>query len=62
MSRLADFARSLQPGRDRELAADLSAQRRRAPRQSIPRTARKGQAWEDEDRARDRRGGWHRLR
>lgn len=57
---LRDFARSLRPGDDRQLAADLSAQRRRNNRRSVPRAARAGQAWEDADRAQDRRGGWYR--
>lgn len=62
MGRLSRLARSLQPGRDRELADDLSAQRRAAHRQSVPHAAHEGQTWEDEDRARDRRGGWYRRR
>lgn len=58
---LRDFARSLRPGNDQQLAADLSAQRRQSHRRSgAARAARKGQAWEDRDRAQERRGGWYR--
>ncbi|MEU9921892.1 hypothetical protein AB0H51_11445 [Streptomyces griseoluteus] len=58
MSRLGDFARSLKPGNDKELAADLSASRRASHRRTgAARAARQGQKWEDADRARDRRGG-----
>jgi hypothetical protein len=59
---LRDFARSLRPGNDAQLADQLSQQRRTAHRQSVPSTARQGQAWEDHDRANDRRGGWYRNR
>lgn len=55
---LRDFARSLKPGNDRQLAADLSAQRRAAHRRNVTKVARQGQAWEDKDRANDRKGGW----
>lgn len=58
MSLLGNFARSLKPGNDRELAADLSAQNRAGHRRSVPKAAREGQAWEDKDRANDRKGGW----
>ena len=54
-------------GNDRKLAAEKYAghksasdaaaeQRRRGHRRNIGRTAAQGQAWEDRDRARDRRG------
>lgn len=62
MGRLSDFARSLRPGNDRELAANLSTQRRAAHRRSVQSAARAGQTWEDRDRAQDRRGGWYRTR
>ncbi|SDM46961.1 hypothetical protein SAMN04487981_101623 [Streptomyces sp. cf386] len=52
------FLRSLLPGNDRQLAADLSTQRRRNHRRSVGKAAAEGQAWEDADRQRDRRGGW----
>ncbi|MFF5029230.1 hypothetical protein ACFY2J_34105 [Streptomyces collinus] len=55
---LRDIARSLKPGNDRELADDLSTQRRAAHRRSVPSTAQAGQDWEDTDRAKDRKGGW----
>ncbi|MER5213683.1 hypothetical protein ABT063_24705 [Streptomyces sp. NPDC002838] len=54
--RLGNFLRSLAPGDDTQLAADLSTQRRAGHRRSIPEAAAEGQAWEDADRARDRRG------
>lgn len=57
---LRDFARSLRPGNDRQLAADLSAQRRVRHRRNLGKTARAGQAWEDRDRTQDRNGGWYR--
>jgi hypothetical protein len=62
MSRLGDFARSLRPGNDAELAANLNAQashqRRRGHRNGgATRAAREGQAWEDADRQRDRNRG-----
>jgi hypothetical protein len=52
-----DFARSLRPGRDDQLAQELSTARRKGHRRSIARAAAEGQAWEDSDRQRDRRGG-----
>ncbi|MEU0671344.1 hypothetical protein ABZ330_00330 [Streptomyces sp. NPDC006172] len=57
---IRDFARSLRPGNDQQLAASLSRQNRRGHRRSIPGTARASQAWEDADRAdeRNRRGTW----
>ncbi|MFD4788256.1 hypothetical protein ACFWN1_14595 [Streptomyces sp. NPDC058459] len=54
---LRDFARSLKPGRDEQLADDLAAQQRVRRSRSAARAAREGQKWEDQDRARDRRGG-----
>lgn len=57
-----DFARSLRPGNDQQLAADLNTQARVQRSRSATRAARQGQAWEDADRARDRRGGWYRTR
>ena len=53
---LRDFARSLLPGNDQQLAEDLSTQRRQGHRRSIARAAAAGQAWEDADRRRDRKG------
>ncbi|MEV3857748.1 hypothetical protein AB0J38_25910 [Streptomyces sp. NPDC050095] len=42
----------------RESATDSAARGRRAGhRRSIPGAAAQGQAWEDDDRARERRGG-----
>lgn len=58
MSRLGNLARSLKPGNDRELADNLSAQRRASHHRSVPSTAQAGQEWEDADRASDRKGGW----
>ena len=59
---LRDFARSLRPGNDAQLAADLSTQRSRNHRRNATRADRAGQAWEDQDRAdeRARRGPWSR--
>jgi hypothetical protein len=56
-----DFARSLRPGNDQQLAADLSTQRRASHRRSIRSAAAEGQAWEDRDRAQDRKGRWYRA-
>lgn len=53
---LGNFLRSLAPGDDGQLAADLSTQRRKGHRRSTTKADREGQAWEDADRARDRRG------
>ena len=53
-----DFARSLKPGNDQQLAADLAAQQRVRRSRSATKADRKGQAWEDRDRAAERRGGW----
>lgn len=49
---------------DRESAtASAARQRRRSHRNAgALRAARQGQAWEDADRAQDRRGGWYRSR
>ena len=47
-------------GRESASAA-ASRQRRTGHRRSIGEAAAKGQAWEDRDRARDRRGGWRRT-
>ena len=67
MSRLRDFARSLMPGNDAALAADLnptaSRQRRRGHRTGgAIRAARHGQAWEDTDRPREKNRGRRRSR
>ena len=59
---LRSFARSLRPGNDQQLAADLNTQARVQRSRSATRAARQGQAWEDADRARDKRGGWYRNR
>jgi hypothetical protein len=58
---LRNFARSLIPGNDAELAADLRTQARASRSRSATRTAREGQAWEDRDRAQDRKGRWYRA-
>jgi hypothetical protein len=50
----------LRPSNDQQLAADLASQRRVRRSRSATRAARQGQAWEDRDRAGDRRGGWYR--
>lgn len=55
-----DFARSLKPGNDQQLANDLSAQRRASHHRNIRTTAAQGQNWEDRDRQQDRRGKWYR--
>jgi hypothetical protein len=56
-------------GNDHERAArydgpsaseSAAAKRRAGHRRSIPGAAAAGQAWEDRDRAQDRRGGWYR--
>ncbi|WP_086765378.1 hypothetical protein [Streptomyces bobili] len=59
---IRSFGRSLRPGRDQQLAADLSAQRSRNHRRGATRADRAGQAWEDQERAdeRARRGRWSR--
>ncbi|MFC7983827.1 hypothetical protein [Streptomyces sp. NPDC057336] len=45
----------------RESATDRAARKRReGHRRSTTKTAREGQAWEDRDRAGERRGGWYR--
>ena len=60
---LRSFARSLRPGNDQQLAADMAAQRRATHRRnSAKQAARQGQAWEDPDRQADRRGGRYRNR
>jgi hypothetical protein len=51
---LRNFVRSLRPGNDQQLAADLSGQRRQGHRRSLLGTARAGQAWEDQDRKQER--------
>lgn len=56
---LRDFVRSLAPGNDRQLAADLSTQRRRAHHRSVTKAAAEGEKWERKDRKRDRRGDRH---
>ena len=46
----------------RESASQAAARKRReGHRRNLTTTARQGQAWEDADRARDRRGGWRRT-
>ncbi|MDX3637834.1 hypothetical protein PV728_48210 [Streptomyces europaeiscabiei] len=59
---LRDFARSLRPGNDQQLAADLATQSKVQRSRGATRAARQGQAWEDADRNRDKRGGWYRAR
>lgn len=52
---LRSFARSLRPGNDQQLAADLSQQRSQSHRRRGTRqAARQGQAWEDADRQQER--------
>ncbi len=47
----------------RESASEAAARKRReGHRRNLTTTARQGQAWEDADRQRDRRGGWYRTR
>jgi hypothetical protein len=53
---LGSFLRSLAPGNDTALAADLSTQRRAGHRRSIAKAAAQGEKWERKDRKRDRRG------
>jgi hypothetical protein len=51
---LGNFLRSLAPGDDRQLAVDLSTQRRASHRsRGAKRAARDGQAWEAADRDRE---------
>ena len=57
---IRDFLRSITPGDDQQLADDLAAQQRVRRSRSATRAARKGQAWEDADRAQDRKGRWYR--
>lgn len=46
----------------RESATDRAArQRRQGHRRSIREAAAQSEAWEQQDRARDRRGGWRRT-
>lgn len=59
MGRLGDFARSLRPGNDHELAASLAPQQRVRRSRAATRSLRQGQAWEDRDRLQDRNGGWY---
>lgn len=43
-------------------ASETAAAKRRAGhRRSVTQAARQGQAWEDRDRAQDRKGGWFRA-
>lgn len=58
-----DHARAAQHP-DRESASDSAARSRRQShkRSGATRAARQGQAWEDADRANDRKGGWYRAR
>ncbi len=46
----------LRPGNDRQLAEDLSVERRRGHRRSIAKTAAKAEDWEQQDRRRDKQG------
>ncbi|UOB09094.1 hypothetical protein MQE23_08515 [Streptomyces sp. HP-A2021] len=46
----------------RESATDKAArQRRQGHRRGIGKAAAQGQAWEERDRQRDRKGGWRRT-
>jgi len=59
---LRSFARSLRPGNDAQLAADLGQQRRRGHQQrGIAEAAAEGEKWLRQDRAdeRARRGPYH---
>lgn len=60
MGRLGDFARSLRPGNDAQLAADLTIQRRVRRSHAATQAYRQGQAWEDRDRQQDTKGSWYR--
>ena len=60
MGFLRDFGRSLKPGNDPQLAADLRTQQRVQRSRSATRAARQGQAWETRDRAQEKRGTWYR--
>lgn len=58
---LRDFARSLRPGNDQQLAATLNAQQRVRRSKAATRADRAGQAWETQDRqAEHRRSGRYR--
>ncbi|MEV8600467.1 hypothetical protein AB0465_11375 [Streptomyces griseoviridis] len=53
---LRNLARSLRPGNDRALAADLAAQQRARRSRAADRADRDGQQWEQRDRNQDRTG------
>lgn len=53
---LRNFVRSLVPGNDHQLAADIAAQQRARRSRAATRADRKGQRWDAKDRARDRAG------
>ena len=61
MSAVGDFFQTLRPGRDADLARTLASKRRAGHRKSVTKVARQGQAWEDRDRAQDRKGPWYRA-
>ncbi|WP_319052665.1 hypothetical protein [Streptomyces europaeiscabiei] len=57
-----DHARAAQQP-DRESASEAAARKRRqGHHRNLTANARQGQAWEDADRQRDKRGGWYRSR
>lgn len=47
-------------GRESASAAASRKRRENYHRNGVARAAKKGQAWEDRDRAQDRKGGWYR--
>ncbi|GAQ52083.1 hypothetical protein [Streptomyces acidiscabies] len=55
---IRNFLRSITPGDDQQLAADLAREQRVRRSRSATRAARKGQKWEDTDRQREKRGIW----
>ena len=56
-----DHARAADQYAGRETASDRAARKRREKyHRNVHKAAAKGQAWEDRDRAGDRRGGWYR--
>jgi hypothetical protein len=59
-----DHQRAADRYEGRESASDSAARSRRQShkRSGATRAARQGQAWEDADRANDRKGGWYRAR
>lgn len=58
-----DRARAAEKYAGRESASEKAARKRRESyhRRGVQNAARKGQAWEERDRAQDRKGGWYRA-